>query len=69
MSHSIVSIQQVEKEAKAAAERGHSIRGSCPYPFDTPAGQVFIRTHVYHLEALRALGQAPAPTPSESSRP
>ncbi|HZX82159.1 MAG TPA: hypothetical protein VFF19_01250 [Reyranella sp.] len=69
MSHSIVAIEQVEKEAKAAAEAGIPIRDSCRFPYDTPAGQVFIRTHIYHVEALRALGQQQAPQPAQGSKP
>lgn len=48
----IVSLAQIEREAKKAAEAGHSLDFACPYPFHDPAGQEFRRVFNARRAAL-----------------
>lgn len=59
MPFPIVSRDRIEREAKAAAERGESLNHACPYPFSDPAGEAFREAFNQHRDALEALGQAP----------
>ncbi len=56
MDFPIVSLAQIEREAKEAAEAGHSLDFACPYPFNDPAGQEFRRV----FNARRAALNVPA---------
>jgi hypothetical protein len=59
MPFPIVSRERIEREAKAAVERGDTLNASCPYPFADPAGAAFRDIFNQHRAALIALGQAP----------
>lgn len=39
--HEVIAIARIEREARAAVERGQSIDESCPYPFGTDAAHHF----------------------------
>ena len=54
MDFPIVSLAKIEREAKAAAEAGHSLNFACPYPFEEPSGQHFKRVYNEHRAAARA---------------
>ncbi|SFQ41373.1 hypothetical protein SAMN05216567_115142 [Variovorax sp. OK605] len=54
MDFPIVSLACIEREAKEAAEKGHSLSFACPYPFDDPAGGAFKRVFNEHRVALRS---------------
>lgn len=60
MPFPIVSLERIEREAKAAAARGVSLNEACPYPFTDPAGDAFRDAFNQHRAALDALGQLPA---------
>lgn len=51
MSEPIISIERVQREAQAAAQRFSDVNAACPYPFTTEAGRVFKQAFV----AARAL--------------
>lgn len=53
MSFPVTPLANIEREAKAAAERGETPNEACRYPFDDPAGQAFIRFYNEHRDALR----------------
>lgn len=55
MDFPIVSLERVEQEAKAAAERGDTLNASCPYPFDDPAGAHFRDVFNKHRASLNVL--------------
>ena len=46
----IVSIEQIEREAREAARKGESLNHSCPYPFCSDAGQHFKKVHAMATE-------------------
>ena len=54
MTFSVTPLATIEREAKAAAERGETPNEACRYPFDDPAGQAFVRIYNEHRNALRA---------------
>ena len=56
MTFPIVSLERIEREAKAAAARGDTLNDACPYPFDDPAGAAFRTIFNEHRTALLALG-------------
>ncbi|WP_431113021.1 hypothetical protein [Variovorax paradoxus] len=58
MTFPIVSLERIEREAKAAAARGDTLNDACPYPFDEPAGAAFRTIFNEHRAALVALGVA-----------
>jgi len=41
MPYPIISIDQIKREATAAAVKYSDVNDACPYPFATEAGQVF----------------------------
>ncbi|AGU51557.1 hypothetical protein VAPA_1c44840 [Variovorax paradoxus B4] len=53
MPFSVTPLATIEREAKAAAERGETPNEACRYPFDDPAGQAFVRIYNEHRDALR----------------
>ena len=59
MTFPIVSRERIEREAKAAAERGDTLNAACPYPFTDPAGEAFRDIFNHHRTALIALRQMP----------
>ena len=54
MDFPIVSLDKIEREAKEAAEAGHSLNFACRYSFDERSGQHFKRVFNEHRAALRA---------------
>lgn len=54
MPFSVTPLATIEREAKAAAERGETPNEACRYPFNDPAGQAFVRIYNEHCDALRA---------------
>lgn len=54
MDFPIVSLDKIEREAKDAAEAGHSLNFACRYPFDERSGQHFKRIYTEHRAALQA---------------
>ena len=54
MPFSVTPLAIIEREAKAAAERGETPNEACRYPFDDPAGHVFVRIYNEQRDALRA---------------
>ena len=55
MPFSVTPLATIEREAKAAAERGETPNEACRYPFDDPTGQAFVRIYNEHRDAaLRA---------------
>ncbi|CAA2108237.1 hypothetical protein [Variovorax paradoxus] len=65
MDFPIVSLDKIEREAKEAAEAGHSLNFACSYPFDERSGQHFKKVFNDRRAALldRSLQQQ-----SESTR-
>lgn len=61
MDFPIVSLERVEREAKAAAESGDTLNASCPYPFADPAGAHFRDAFNKHSAALNAAHDALSP--------
>lgn len=59
MPFPIVSRDRIEREAKAAAERGETLNASCPYPFTDPAGEAFREVFNQHRATLIASRQVP----------
>lgn len=55
MPFSVTPPATIEREAKAAAERGETPNEACRYPFEDPAGQAFVRIYNEHRDALRVL--------------
>jgi len=53
MDFPIVSFEKIEREAKEAAEAGHSLNFACRFPFDEPSGQHFKRVFNEHRAALQ----------------
>jgi hypothetical protein len=58
MTHTVISLTRIEREAKAAAKLPGDINHHCPYPFDSDAGHAFKgffnsarATHSGHLSA------------------
>ena len=41
MTHHIISISQVQQQAKEAAKKHSNIDSACPYPSDTSAASIF----------------------------
>lgn len=37
----VITIETIEREARAAAQRGTSLRDACPYPWGSEAGEHF----------------------------
>lgn len=54
MPFPITPLATIEREAKAAAEKGQTPNEACRYPFGDPAGEAFMRFYNEHREALRA---------------
>ena len=54
MPFSVIPLATIEREAKAAAERGETPNEACRYPFDDPAGQAFVRIYNEHCDVLHA---------------
>ncbi|MBB3641142.1 hypothetical protein [Variovorax atrisoli] len=54
MDFPIVSLDKIEREAKEAAEAGHSLNFACSYPFDERSGQHFKKVFNDHRAALLA---------------
>ena len=61
MPFSVTPLSTIEREAKAAAERGETPNEACRYPFDDPAGQAFVRIYNEHRDALRTRAAQHAP--------
>lgn len=57
MHEPIVPIDQIKREAHAAAEAGESINDACRWPFHTEAGRRFKDFYAMHRAALVALGR------------
>jgi hypothetical protein len=53
MDFPIVSLDKIEREAKDAAEAGHSLNFACRYPFEERSGQHFKRIYNEHRVALQ----------------
>ena len=76
MTEPIVPIDEIKREAHAAAEAGESINDACRWPFASAAGQQFKAFYFMHRTALRALGhiedadahRAPEPQQPEAPR-
>lgn len=60
LRHHQVSRSTIEHEAQDAARRGLSLLDSCPYPFDSEAGQHFKAA----WKAAQGAGTAPTPAPA-----
>lgn len=41
MTHPIISIERIKKQAKEAAQKYANVNDACPYPFQSEAGRVF----------------------------
>lgn len=54
MDFPTMSLDKIEREAKDAAEAGHSLNFACRYPFEERSGQHFKRVFNEHRAALRA---------------
>jgi hypothetical protein len=54
MPFPITPLATIEREAKAAAERGQTPNEACRFPFDEPAGEAFVRIYNDHRAALQA---------------
>lgn len=54
MPFPITPLATIEREAKAAAEKGQTPNDACRYPFDDPAGEAFVRIYNEHCAALQA---------------
>lgn len=64
MDFPIVSLERVEREAKAGVELGDTLNASCPYPFADPAGAHFRDVFNKHSAALDAPSNVRAPRAS-----
>lgn len=53
MPFPITPLATIEREAKAAAEKGQTPNDACRYPFDDPAGEAFVRIYNEHCAALQ----------------
>ena len=53
MSFPITPLATIEREAKAAAEKGLSPNHACRFPFDDPAGEAFVRIYNEHRATLQ----------------
>lgn len=53
MPFPITPLATIEREAKAAAEKGLTPNDACRYPFDDPAGEAFVRIYNEHRAALQ----------------
>lgn len=53
MPEPIISIQQIEAEARKAATEYDNVNDACPYSFYTEAGRTF--RHAFQTERLKAL--------------
>ena len=61
---SIESLDRIEREARAAAERGESMHDACRWPWESTAGHAFKRAYVMHAASMQALGIAPSTQPT-----
>lgn len=59
MPFPITPLATIEREAKAAAERGQTPNEACRFPFDDPAGEAFVRIYNEHGAALQARAAHP----------
>ena len=57
MPFPITPLATIEREAKAAAEKGLTPNEACRFPFDDPAGKAFVRIYNEHREALQACAE------------
>jgi len=53
MPFPITPLATIEREAKAAAEKGLTPNDACRYPFGDPAGEAFVRIYNEHRAALK----------------
>lgn len=53
MPFPITPLATIEREAKAAAEKGQTPNEACRYPFGDPAGEAFMRIYNEHRAALQ----------------
>lgn len=54
MAFPITPLATIEREAKAAAEKGLSPNHACRFPFEDPAGEAFVRIYNEHRATLKA---------------
>lgn len=65
MPHEIISLNRIEREAKAAAKQYSDINDACPYPFASAAGKAFKAA----FAAARAAIDAQASTAAAAKPP
>ena len=53
MPFPITPLATIEREAKAAAEKGLTPNEACRFPFDDPAGEAFLRIYNEHRATLQ----------------
>lgn len=54
MPHEIISLDRIEREAKAAAKKYSNINDACPHPFQSAAGKAFKKAFLTAREAIDA---------------
>lgn len=47
----VIAKETIEREARAAAQAGHSLNDACPYPWDTDAAMHFKAVYLLALGA------------------
>jgi hypothetical protein len=58
----IVSLETIQREAQAAAQKHSDINAACPYPFGSEVANAFV-------SAFNTARQAIASTPSQEAQP
>ncbi|MNY73965.1 hypothetical protein D3C86_2128800 [compost metagenome] len=61
MPFPITPLATIEREAKAAAEKGQTPNEACRYPFGDPAGEAFMRIYNEHRATLQRTTAQRAP--------
>ena len=52
MSHSVISIERIQREAQAAALKHSDLNSACPYPFGSDAAHAFQAAFAAAREAI-----------------
>jgi len=53
----IVSIDQIERQARLDAQRYSDVNAACPHPFHTAAGRLYRKTFEQARDELKALAK------------
>lgn len=56
-----ISKATVEREAREAAQAGHSLNDACPYPFASRLGMHFVAVYLLALPRTTPTTQEPTP--------